>query len=129
MAFIPEVDRADQTNLKVLGICWSLSNDTLSIPGLSDDKFENVFTKREILKVVASIFDPLGYFSPTILLAKLFLQELWADKVEWDTKLQLERQNRWKQICEYLKTISSYFLPRYLGLTTTDNQSVEYTLV
>ena len=28
-----------------------------------------------------------------------------------------------------MKTISSYFLPRYLGLTTTDNQSVEYTLV
>ena len=75
-AYIPELDQADQTNLKVLGICWNLSNDTLFIPGLSDDKFENVFTKREILKVVASIFDPLGYLSPTILLAKLFLQEL-----------------------------------------------------
>ena len=35
MAFIPESDRADQTNLKVLGICWNLSNDTLFIPGLS----------------------------------------------------------------------------------------------
>ena len=89
----------------------------------------NVFTKREILKVVASIFDPLGYFSPTILLAKLFLQELWAEKVEWDAKLQLERLNRWKQICEYLKMISSYSLPRYLGLTTTDNQPVDYTLI
>ena len=129
MAFIPELDRADQTNLKVLGLCWNLSNDTLFIPSHSDDKFENVFTKCEILKVVASIFDPVGYFSPTILLAKLFLQELWAEKVEWDAELQLERLNRWKQIREYLKMISSHSLPRYLGLTTTDNQPVEYTSI
>ena len=46
MAFIPESDQADQRNLKVLGIRWNLSNDTLFIPGLLDDKFESVFTNR-----------------------------------------------------------------------------------
>ena len=129
MAFIPVHDRADQTNLKVLGIRWNLGNDTLSIPGLSDDRIENIFTKREILKVVASIFDPLGYFAPTILQAKLFIQELWADKLEWDTEFQPESVNRWKQICENLKAISSYYLPRYLGLIANNDLQVEYTLV
>ena len=127
--FIPVHDRADQTNLKVPGIQWNLGNDTLSIPGLSDDRIDNVFTKREILKVVASIFDPLGYFAPTILQAKLFIQELWADKLEWDTEFQPESVNRWKQICEHLKAISSYYLPRYLGLIATNDLQVEYTLV
>ena len=56
----------------------------------------------------------------------MFLQELWAERVEWDAKLQLERLNRWKQIYEYLKMISSYSLPRYLGLTIN---AVEYTSI
>ena len=73
MAFIPVADRADSTNLKVLGIQWNLGNDTLSIPSLSNDRIKGAYTKREILKVVASIFDPLGYFAPTVLQAKLFI--------------------------------------------------------
>jgi len=44
-----------------------------------------------MLQVVASIFDPLGYFAPAILEAKIFIQKMWADKLEWDTKLAAEQ--------------------------------------
>ena len=78
---------------------------------------------------MASIFDPLGYFTPTVLQAKLFIQELWVDKLDWDTEFQMERVNKWNEICKNLKDISSYCLPRYLGIVTSDTQSVEYNLV
>ena len=129
LSFIPASDRADQSILKVLGLSWNLKNDTLSIPGVSDHKIGSAHTKREALKIVASIFDPLGYFAPTILQAKLFIQELWADKLDWDTEFPMERVNRWNEICTNLKAISSYCLPRHMGIVTSDTQSIEYNLV
>ena len=129
MSFIPASDRADHSILKVLGLSWNLKNDTLSIPDISVDKVGNANTKREALKIVASVFDPLGYFTPTVLQAKLFIQELWADKLDWDTEFQMERVNKWNEICKNLKDISSYCLPRYLGTVVSDTQSIEYNLV
>ena len=41
-------------------------------------------TKRAILEIVASIFDPLGFVSPFVLTAEIFLQELWRMKLDWD---------------------------------------------
>ena len=35
MDFIPQQDKVIQSELKVLGINWNLTNDTLSIPNLS----------------------------------------------------------------------------------------------
>ena len=36
-------------------------------------------TKREVLQVIGSVFDPLGYYSPTVLRAKLFMKMLWKE--------------------------------------------------
>ena len=58
MDFIPQDDKAIQSDLKVLRINWNLTNDTLSIPNLSASKIEGISTKREILQMIASIFDP-----------------------------------------------------------------------
>jgi len=59
----------------------------MSLPGLSGDK--NKGTKRKV-QVVASIFDPQGYFTPTVLEAKLFIQELWTCKFDRDMELPNE---------------------------------------
>ena len=88
MEFLPQQDKADKPeNTKVLGINWNLISDELSVPSPSNSIFEHASTKRGVLKVIASIFDPLGYFSPTILNAKLFMKELWVKEYQWDTKL------------------------------------------
>lgn len=46
---------------------------------------EREVTKRAILKIVASIFDPLGFVPPFVLTAKTFLKRLWRRKLDWDT--------------------------------------------
>jgi len=41
-------------------------------------------TKRKVLAIAASIFDPLGLLSPAVIAYKMFLQKLWQDKLQWD---------------------------------------------
>lgn len=48
-----------------------------------------VIIKRAILSTIAKLFDPLGLFSPAIIKAKIFIQELWSLKMDWDNSLSL----------------------------------------
>ena len=43
------------------------------------------------VQVVSSIFDPLGYFSPTILLAKLYIKMLWTERYDLNNKLMTNK--------------------------------------
>ena len=70
----------------------------------------------------------MGYFAPTILEAKLFIQELWIDKLQWDIELSKEKLSKWNHICENLESISTYHIPRYLGIKSS-NHHVTYSLV
>jgi len=87
MESIPQPDRAANSVQKILGIKWNLSNDMLSIPGSSAEKIESVSTKREVLHVTSRIFDPLGFFAPKVLKAKVFMKKLWSERLDWDKKL------------------------------------------
>ena len=126
MKFIPQQDQAVKSNLKVLGVYWNSVDDTMSIPKTSNAGAAS--TKREVLQYIGSIFDLLGYFSPTILKPKCFMKKLWADKCEWDEKVSDECLAEWNDISEQLEQISSYHLPRYIGITEK-SKSIEYRLV
>lgn len=39
--------------------------------------------KRNVLKFLASIFDPLGFLSSSTFKLKFFLQECWKQKYDW----------------------------------------------
>ena len=75
---IPVHDR-----IKVLGLTWTIKDDELSINYTNFDQTSDL-TKRTLLKQIASVYDPLGIFSPVTLPGKLFLQELWTKKLDWD---------------------------------------------
>ena len=87
MDFVPHEDQAGKFEHRVLGINWHLTDDTLSVPGPSVYNDGCVWTKRKVLQVISSVFDLLGYFSPTVLEAKLLLKTFWMEKCEWDTEL------------------------------------------
>ena len=105
MEFVPQTDQAANFNQKVLGIKWNLSNDTLSVPGNSTDKSKQVSTKREVLHTMACIFDPIGFFAPTVLKAKIFTKILWNERLDWDLKLNDGSQKEWLEISEQLGSI------------------------
>ena len=126
--FIAEEDRTPTCIGKVLGIIWNHDNDTLAVPGLSHVKLEAT-SKLKVLQIIGSVFDLLGYYSPTILKAKLFMKMLWKEKCEWDTKLDTQKLTRWEEIMENLKDIPNYTIPRYLGFLNEDQCFADLTLI
>ena len=62
---------------KVLGMAWSTEEDTLTVAAVSDMKRPSTRTRRKLLTCVASIYDPLGLASPTVLPGKMLLQRCW----------------------------------------------------
>jgi len=57
--------------------------------------FPPTTTKREVLKWSSTIFDPLGLLLPITVSAKLFLQQLWQENLEWDTTLNPSLCTQW----------------------------------
>lgn len=102
--------------MKILGVIWSLTEDVLSVPVGNYENTPVPVTKREVLQRVASIFDPLGFFTPGTLKAKLFLQALWEKNLEWDEQLGEEDIQQWKEIAADLREIPQCQIPRYCGL-------------
>ena len=108
---IPEQDRVKETITKVLGILWNTVTDQLTVKG---SKPKECSSKREVLKSIATVFDPLGFFTPATLQGKLFLQELWASEKEWDKKLE-EMLHRWMKIQKENECISMVTIPIFIG--------------
>ena len=81
----PIAEQSDQESThQALGILWNVEIDELRIK-LSDKTFLN--TKRELLSLLCSIFDPLGIVSPCLINTKLIIQELWKRKLDWDEEI------------------------------------------
>ena len=76
---------------------------------------EETCTKREVVQVIGSLFDLLGYYSPTVLRAELFMKMLWKEGCEWDAKLDTDKLTTSLEILEDLKTTPDYSIQRYLG--------------
>ena len=101
-------------------------DDTIAVPVCSNVKQKKASTKCEVLQVTASIFDPLGYFAPTVLMAKLFIQELWKEKWEWDTNFNEEKLQKWNLILDSLECIPQQMITRNITLS---DDPIEYTLL
>ena len=99
---VPIEDRLEKSNPKILGIPWNIETDKISIvfPSVGT----NIkFNKRLVLKQLASVFDPHGFASPSLLFAKLFFQSLWEKQREWDTSLSEDESKKWSNIIETWK--------------------------
>ncbi|XP_018404637.1 PREDICTED: uncharacterized protein LOC108781220 [Cyphomyrmex costatus] len=79
---------------------------------------DNVFTKRKALSTIAKLFDPLGFLSPIIIIAKIFIQELWALKIGWDDSLPSHFESRWRSFLETLQEIPKITIPRWIGFSS-----------
>ncbi|KAL2086463.1 hypothetical protein ACEWY4_017522 [Coilia grayii] len=69
---------------RALGLQWCVDSDHFQF---NINLSQKPHTRRGILSVVSSIFDPLGFLAPLILPAKQLLQELCQKGFGWDEPL------------------------------------------
>ncbi|KAK2887882.1 hypothetical protein Q8A73_019330 [Channa argus] len=95
----------------VLGIKWNVTSDTFSFKVNLDEK---PATRRGILSTVASVFDPLGFLAPFLLLGKKILQEMCQRGIGWDEPLCKELKPQWESWLQDLKNLQQLQVPRCL---------------
>ena len=112
--------------VKVLGLWWDTQFD-LIYPSPKPDaiSFTAATTKREILKWASTIFDPLGLISPVTISTKLFLQKLWQQQLDWDTKLSEELCTTWNKISYDVVQATELSFPRQcVSLPSTSETTI-----
>lgn len=125
---LAEDDKSVGDTTEVLGYLWDSKNDSLALNKASVLTEDLKLTKRNVLKQVASIFDPLGLFSPVTMRRKVLLQKLWSKKQDWDDMLESDDSNEWIEIRRDLGQIQSVKVPR--SVCTQDGYSdLKYSLV
>ena len=121
LQMIPSQDRACQLELgdnnspaiKTLGITWLAKEDVFTfISKPIEEGFRP--TKRNFLKKMATLFDPIGLLSPFVIRAKMFMQEMWITGTDWDDQLSddlIRKVNSWFSELNQLQNIR---IPRSL---------------
>ncbi|XP_062711451.1 uncharacterized protein LOC134289531 [Aedes albopictus] len=90
LALAPYHDLQDTHSVSTLGLIWEPTSDMMSFK-VHLPLPAPVLTRRKIMSYIAQIFDPLGLVGPVIVVAKLFMQRLWALKTEDDDPFEWDR--------------------------------------
>ncbi|GFR04187.1 DUF5641 domain-containing protein [Trichonephila clavata] len=100
---------SDKT-IKTLGVIWNPQFDYFSFKTVVN--CQDSYTKREVLSIIARLFDPLGFIGPILTKAKLLLQKLWVLKLEWDEPLSNPIAKEWNDFVSTLPVIQNIHIPR-----------------
>lgn len=103
---------------RVLGMTWMTDNDVFVfstqfredlLPLLSCD---TVPTKRQVLRVVMSYFDPLGIISNYTIHGRILLQDIWRSKANWDDPITNEDFVSWQRWVLLAPQLTKVKIPR-----------------
>ncbi|XP_050339915.1 uncharacterized protein LOC126766119 [Bactrocera neohumeralis] len=76
---------------------------------LPKQPINGTLTKRTILSIASSLFDP----APVIVTAKILLQELWLLKIEWDESVPQNIASAWQTFVNNLSNLPSVRISWY----------------
>ena len=86
-------------------------NDKFIFGGVLKDK---PTTRRGILSLVISVYDPLGFLASVVLPAKKRLQDLCREKLGWDDPIGEVERERWENWKETLPSLAGISINRCL---------------
>ena len=108
---------------RALGVLWCSQTDNFKFTVTLNEKLP---TRRGILSMISSVYDPLGFLSPFILRAKRILQDLCKEDLGWDGKIPVEQQERWQQWCKELPELQNFTAERCLKPVEFQNPLQQY---
>ena len=81
--------------------------------------------ERIILRMVSSVFDPLGLFAVVIFPARILLQDIWRTNVEWDDPIEESHRFRFNSWVSSLAHLSTLAIPRFYFTRVYDGSGTQ----
>ena len=112
---------------KILGVSWNPVSDTLifDIITIANSLRTLEPTKRNVVGFFSRVNNPLGFLSPVTITLKVFFQELFKAKVDWDEPLPSELLCKWKCLVSNFESVV-ISVPRCYITTGTVEDCVLY---
>ena len=82
-----------------LGLSWNMHTDVFTFQ-IADQK---PFTRRGVLSMINSLYDPLGFLAPVSVRERLILRDLTMQAEDWDTPLPKDMEMEWSRWRESLQ--------------------------
>lgn len=79
---------------KMLGLPWNKAEDTIAV---TFPEAPPEVTKREMLRFLASVYDPLGLASPVSLVGKFLYREVCDEQLPWDQPVPESIRKQWEK--------------------------------
>ena len=119
MNSIPVEDRAksrtkvdldtDSLCERTLGLQWHVNHDQFVFDVILHNKGT---TRRNILSVASSLYDPLGLVAPVTLIPKIILQRACRLNLGWDERIPSADAEKWSQWLASLPALSNVSIDR-----------------
>jgi hypothetical protein len=106
-----ELTGCESVSERALGVLWDVKSDVFTYK-ISPACMSKPYTKRGLLSMLSSIYDPLGYASPFILKARKIVQDLFRIKAEWDDAIPSEQRSQWLEWVADLPNMERCQIPR-----------------
>jgi len=96
---------------KILGLSWDKQKDEIFFD-LGKMQLPETPSKRNILKFIASVYDPLGLINPIVVKLKILFQEICKTKIDWDELIEGELLKSWEEILNDFALSENISFPR-----------------
>ncbi|XP_068243758.1 uncharacterized protein [Palaemon carinicauda] len=103
LSLVPVQERASEVEFlknfdsRAFGIAWDVAGDEFFFRVNLAQECNTNLTRRKILSMLASIYDPLGLVNPVTVKGKLLLQKATICKLSWDDPVPEGLAHKWSQ--------------------------------
>ena len=94
---------------RALGVMWNTEEDTF---GFKIQIKQKPFTRRGMLSMLSSMYDPMGFISPFMLTGRKIIQELCEENLSWDQAVPDDIKTRWQAWQQNLFKLEEIKIPR-----------------
>jgi len=112
----------DAKTVSVLGLSWHPKHDSFEIKtDIPENLFKKVLTKKMFLSNISRIFDITALLSPVTVNAKLLMQRIWQEKLEWNDPIPNELLSCCLDYFRSLTKLRTLKIPRQYSAVDPDN--------
>lgn len=121
---------SDKDVEKLLGYIIDFESDTISL-SLNDRKLNKAInekvipSKRDILSITNSPYDPCGFFQFLVSKMKLVYHKTCEEKLDWNDKISYELASKWFKVTSYLPEILKIKIPRLYAKDITKAAKIQ----